>query len=65
MTEAKGNGAGFYGKPYQPGAIIKNDVEYVLLLQERRRIPIADSDAKGAVDVDEGRNEIMAPIGMV
>jgi modification methylase len=28
------NGAGFYGKPYQPGAIIKNDVEYILFLRK-------------------------------
>lgn len=33
-TEAKGNGAGFYGKPYQPGAVIKNDVEYILFLRK-------------------------------
>ncbi|HWX17024.1 MAG TPA: site-specific DNA-methyltransferase [Chthoniobacterales bacterium] len=33
VTEAKGNGSGFYGKPYQPGAIIKNDVEYILFLR--------------------------------
>jgi modification methylase len=33
-TEAKGNGAGFYGKPYQPGAIIKNDTEYILFLRK-------------------------------
>ena len=29
-TEAEGNGAGFYGKPYQPGGIIKNDIESLL-----------------------------------
>jgi modification methylase len=34
VTEAEGNGAGFYGKPYQPGAIVKNDVEYVLFLRK-------------------------------
>jgi site-specific DNA-methyltransferase (adenine-specific) len=34
VTEAKGNGAGFYGKPYQPGAIVKNDVEYILFLRK-------------------------------
>ena len=34
VTEAAGNGAGFYGKPYQPGAIIKNDVEYILFLRK-------------------------------
>jgi len=33
-TEVEGNGAGFYGKPYQPGAIIKNDIEYILLLRK-------------------------------
>lgn len=32
--EAEGNGTGFYGKPYQPGAIIKNDIEYILFLRK-------------------------------
>lgn len=42
VTEVQGNGAGFYGKPYQPGAIIKNDVEYILFLRkggEYRSVP--------------------------
>jgi site-specific DNA-methyltransferase (adenine-specific) len=34
VTEARGNGAGFYGKPYQPGAVIKNDIEYILFLRK-------------------------------
>jgi len=41
-TEAAGNGAGFYGKPYQPGGIIKNDIEYILFLRkggEYRSVP--------------------------
>jgi len=33
-TEAAGNGAGFYGKPFQPGAIVKNDVEHILFLRK-------------------------------
>lgn len=33
-TEASGNGAGFYGKPYQPNAIVKNDNEYILFLRK-------------------------------
>jgi site-specific DNA-methyltransferase (adenine-specific) len=33
-TEVQGNGAGFYGKPYQPGGIIKNDIEYILFLRK-------------------------------
>ena len=41
--EAQGNGAGFYGKPYQPGGIIKNDIEYILFLRkggEYRSVPM-------------------------
>jgi len=34
VTEAEGNGAGFYGKPYQPGAIVKNDIEYILFMRK-------------------------------
>ena len=34
VTEVEGNGAGFYGKPYQPGAVVKNDVEYILFLRK-------------------------------
>ncbi len=37
VTEAEGNGAGFYGKPYQPGSVIKNDVEYILFLRKGGR----------------------------
>ena len=33
-TEAEGNGAGFYGKPYQPGSVVKNDVEYIIFLRK-------------------------------
>jgi len=44
VTEADGNGAGFYGKPYQPGAIVKNDVEYILFLRKggeyRKPLPL-------------------------
>lgn len=29
--EAKGNGAGFLGKPYEPNGVIKNDIEYILM----------------------------------
>jgi DNA modification methylase len=34
VTEAEGTGAGFYGKPYQPGSIVKNDSEYILFLRK-------------------------------
>ena len=34
VMEAQGNGAGFYGKPYQPGAVVKNDVEYILFMRK-------------------------------
>lgn len=34
VTESEGNGAGFYGKPYQPGAIVKNDIEHILFMRK-------------------------------
>jgi site-specific DNA-methyltransferase (adenine-specific) len=34
VTEVEGNGAGYYGKPFQPGGIIKNDIEYILFLRK-------------------------------
>jgi site-specific DNA-methyltransferase (adenine-specific) len=34
VTEVEGNGAGFYGKPYQPGAVVKNDIEHILFLRK-------------------------------
>lgn len=33
-NEAGGGSSGYYGKPYQPGAIIKNDHEHLLLLRK-------------------------------
>ncbi|MBI4193875.1 MAG: site-specific DNA-methyltransferase [Betaproteobacteria bacterium] len=29
--EAQGNGGGFLGKPYEPNAVIKNDIEFILM----------------------------------
>jgi DNA modification methylase len=34
VFEANGNGAGFLGKPYEPNAVIKNDIEFILLLRK-------------------------------
>jgi modification methylase len=31
QLEAEGNGSSFLGKPYEPNAVIKNDVEYILM----------------------------------
>ena len=33
-TEVKGNGSIFLGKPYEPNAVIKNDVEYILIFRK-------------------------------
>jgi DNA modification methylase len=33
-TEVAGNGATFPGKPYEPNAVIKNDVEHVLIFRK-------------------------------
>ena len=34
VYEAAGNGGGFLGKPYEPNAVIKNDIEYILMLRK-------------------------------
>jgi len=34
VYEATGNGGGFLGKPYEPNAVIKNDIEYLLMLRK-------------------------------
>jgi len=31
VYEAAGNGGGFLGKPYEPNAVIKNDIEFILM----------------------------------
>lgn len=58
VTEARGNGAGFYGKPYQPGAIIKNDVEYILFLRKggEYRSPSTIQKALSMLTQDEMRS---------
>jgi len=33
-TEVEGNGSPFLGKPYEPNAVIKNDVEYILIFRK-------------------------------
>ena len=52
VTEVEGNGSPFLGKPYEPNAIVKNDIEYILLFRkpggyrqpshEQRRLSLID-----------------------
>lgn|SRR5581483_8068631 len=58
VTEAEGNGAGFYGKPYQPGAIVKNDFEYILFLRKggAYRSPSTTQKALSMLSKDEMKN---------
>lgn len=34
VYEAEGNGGGFLGKPYEPNAVVKNDIEFILMLRK-------------------------------
>jgi DNA modification methylase len=56
--EAEGNGAGFYGKPYQPGAIVKNDFEYILFFRKggTYRSPTTTQKALSMLSKDEMKN---------
>lgn len=53
--EAEGNGGGFLGKPYEPNGIIKNDVEYILMLRKhgKYRSPTEDQRASSRLSKDE------------
>lgn len=53
--EASGNGGGFLGKPYEPNAIIKNDVEYILMLRKHGgyRQPTMDQRAQSRLTKEE------------
>lgn len=46
VFEANGNGAGFLGKPYEPNAVIKNDIEYVLMLRKPGGYRSVDIDVR-------------------
>jgi len=50
-----GSNARFLGKPYEPGAVIKNDVEYILLFrkQDGYRSPSVEERILSALEADE------------
>lgn len=37
--EAEGNGGGFLGKPYEPNAVVKNDIEFILMERKAGGLP--------------------------
>jgi site-specific DNA-methyltransferase (adenine-specific) len=51
-TEVEGNGSPFLGKPYEPNAIVKNDVEYILLFRKpgAYRSPTAEQRQRSLID---------------
>lgn len=55
--EARGNGAGFLGKPYEPNAVIKNDIEYLLMLRKpgAYRSPSLDTRLLSLISADNHR----------
>jgi DNA modification methylase len=57
VFEANGNGAGFLGKPYEPNAVIKNDVEFILLLRKPGgyRAPSLDTRLLSLIAADHHR----------
>ena len=62
--EADRSRAGFYGKPYQPGAIVKNDFEYILFFSQGRHIQIPFNGTKGIVYALERGDERLAEDGL-
>lgn len=54
-TEVEGNGAGFLGKPFEPNAVIKSDVEYILIFRKpgSYRNPTSDQRALSVIERDD------------
>jgi len=54
-TEVQGNGTTFLGKPYEPNAVIKNDVEYILMFRKpgSYRTPTPEQRALSIIDRDD------------
>ncbi len=54
-TEVEGNGSAFLGKPYEPNAVIKNDVEYILIFRKpgAYRAPTAEQRLLSIIERDD------------
>lgn len=54
-TEVEGNGSAFLGKPYEPNGVIKNDVEYILMLRKpgSYRTPTYDQRALSVIERED------------
>lgn len=57
VTEVKGNGSGFLGKPYEPNAIVKNDIEFILNFRKPGgyRHPTEEQRALSLITKDDHR----------
>lgn len=55
VTEVEGNGTTFLGKPYEPNAVIKNDVEYILIFRKpgSYRTPTPEQRALSIIDRED------------
>jgi site-specific DNA-methyltransferase (adenine-specific) len=55
VTEVEGNGASFLGKPYEPNGIVKNDIEFILLLRKpgAYRQPTIEQRMLSMIDKDD------------
>ncbi len=51
-TEVEGNGTTFLGKPYEPNAVVKNDVEYILIFRKPSsyRMPTPEQRTLSIID---------------
>jgi len=57
VYEADGNGGGFLGKPYEPNSVIKNDIEFLLMLRKPGgyRSPTLDTRILSVIPADKHR----------
>ena len=61
-TEAKG--VGFLGKPYEPNAIVKNDIESILMLRKPGSYRKTDRGPARAKPHRPGRSSALVPVDL-
>ena len=51
VFETEGNGGGFLGKPYEPNAVVKNDIEFIKGAQKRLKREMSDLFSKSTIAI--------------
>ena len=65
VFEASGNGGGFLGKPYEPNAVIKNDIEFLLMQRKPGRLPSTHGPNSNSLNYLQRESQTVVPTNLV